>query len=252
MTNFPSISLRKHYRKVNTSHHCLHTKSTVDLTQVPGEPEELTSTIVLTSPDRFYVDIRAFKKADLSNPIQWAFAGTSESVRESNGRCFSTWHHWIDSQTDDPALDRGEMITQDDGDVLEKGTTVDPDTGEEESYEELWTDLPLASGSASEHSRICVVLRAEEVEKGMRGMVIRIGGWCQGIMKKNGAVSVERRQRVEHGETNNQDSKQNSTTLRTGPDALPCKHILELDKFEPSKKVDCGAFIWKVIEISTW
>ncbi|KAL9049944.1 MAG: hypothetical protein Q9206_005290 [Seirophora lacunosa] len=235
MTNLPSISLRKHYRKV------------------PGEPSEPTSTIVLTSPNRSYVDIRAFKKPDLSNPVQWAFAGTSESVRDSNGRCFSTWHHWIDSQTDDPALDRGEMITQDDGDVLEKGTTVDPDTGEEESYEELWTDLPLASGSASEHARICVVLRTEEVENGTKGMVIRIGEWCQGILKKNGAISVERRQRLENGETNTQAEKQNTTTLRSGPDVLPCKQILGLEeKLEPGTKIACGASTWKVIEVSTW
>ncbi|KAL8650351.1 MAG: hypothetical protein Q9210_003875 [Variospora velana] len=229
---------------------------------VPGEPEEPTSTIVLTSAHRFYVDIRVLKdhpsEADigsgsqsyLSNPIQWAFAGTSESVCDSNGKCFSTWHHWIDSQTDDPARDRGEMSTQDDGDVLENGITLNPETGMEELYEELWTDLPLTPGSSSGPARICVVLRVEEVETGMRGMVVRVGRWCQGILKKDGAVSLERWQWVEDIE-NSRDGTWD-VTVRVGADELPCKHILDVEKSVEGTKIDCGAFSWEVVEVSTW
>ncbi|KAL8969923.1 MAG: hypothetical protein Q9197_004085 [Variospora fuerteventurae] len=244
MTNLPSISLRKHYRKV------------------PGEPEEPTSTIVLTSAYRFVVDSRVLKHlssiTDLdsgsqsyrSNSVQWAFAGTSESVCDSNGKCFFTWHHWIDSQTDDPAHDRGEMITQDDGDVLEKGTMLNPETGMEDSYEELWTDLPLTPGSSSGPARTCVVLRVEDVETGMRGMVVRVGRWCQGILKKDGAVSLERWQWVE-GKENSPDG-QWDVTVRVGADELPCAHILDVEKSVEGTKIHCGAFSWDVVEVSKW
>lgn len=55
-------------------------------------------------------------------------------------------------------LDKGEMIAQDEGDVLEKGTSMDPETGEEYSYEELRTDLPLEIVDSGKGARECVVL----------------------------------------------------------------------------------------------
>ncbi|KAL8784899.1 MAG: hypothetical protein Q9213_003712 [Squamulea squamosa] len=187
MTPLPSISRRKHYRTV------------------PGEPSEPTSTIVLTSPRGYYVDIRVCNKqqAHLSSDpktfngqLQWAFAGTKETL-QIGGRTISTWHHPIDSLSDDPKPDKGEMIELEDGDTLEKGETVDEETGEVVRYEELWEELPLDS-MKKEAGPVCIVLKIDEAH-GVEGsgMVIRIGGYCEGIFKDSQGITIERWEWVE-------------------------------------------------------
>ncbi|KAL9594908.1 MAG: hypothetical protein Q9219_006763 [cf. Caloplaca sp. 3 TL-2023] len=216
MTSLPSISTRKWY------------------SEIPNEPSEYTSTIVLTSPQRYYVDVRIWKEPEHEDQtpegedLQWAFAGKSESSSpDKSGRYSSTWHHWVDSKPSWHIIDRGEMIPQDNGDVLERGEAYDPDTEMPIEYEELWTDLPLSSPDDVEDTRVCSVWLGSIDEEAMNilGMVIHIGSWCQGILKHNGSVTVERWQRSE------KDSIENGTrwkrTFQTGKGELPCEGILE-------------------------
>ncbi|KAL8700841.1 MAG: hypothetical protein Q9201_005234 [Fulgogasparrea decipioides] len=242
MTKLPSVSLRKHYRSV------------------PGEPSEPTSTIVLTSPQCFFVDVRVFKGpqqeplhssayTNASKDLQWAFAGTSQSFNDLDGKRYSIWDHWIDSLTDHPPPDRGEMITLDNGDVLERGSTLNEKTGEVELYEELWTDLPM-DAEGLENGHVCVVLRTESEEGKTKGMVVKIRDWCQGMLKIGNEVTVERWQWT-------QDAVQKNTgkwgrTVRIGKAVLPCTDLLGDKQAQERTNIQCDGVPWKVIEVTTW
>ncbi|KAL8995003.1 MAG: hypothetical protein Q9169_005179 [Polycauliona sp. 2 TL-2023] len=236
MTSLPSISRRKHYRTV------------------PGDPSEPTSTLVLTSPRGFYVDIRNFDPPQPSpdpktfhGKLQWAFAGTKTSVQEE-GKMISTWHHPIDSLTDDPKPDVGVMEELDNGDVLEKGEMMDEGTGVVVRYEELWEEVPLLDEIRDEGRR-CVVLKTEEVEgaKGA-GMAVRCGSFVQGVIKDGeGKVTVERWEWV-HGVGEGRYER----TVRLGEGELPCEGLVNggLAEMGEGERVDVGGVGWVVVEVS--
>lgn len=225
----PTISERKHYRLV------------------PGEPEEPTSTIVLTSKDSYYVDVRVFrdkleeeknKEANTEGCLQWAFAGkshTTVSKDPSSQPSHTVWDHWIDSHSNDADSDEGDMWVQPDGDILEKGKNKDPDTGEETEYEELWHDLQVEA-FGKKHNRSSLVMKADEPERHVRGMAIKIGGWCEGILKVDDELTVERWEwkptasasNVTSDEASEEDGRTRNDWVRTikiGKGTLPCKII---------------------------
>jgi len=205
---------------------------------LPDEPSEPTSTKVLTSSQRRFVDIRVItedKSLEGVNPahIEWAFAGTSTS-KVANGKTLSQWHHWIDSKTAEPeaVVDKGEMLPEDaEGLALEKGEMVNPATGRVTEYVEGWRDgeisaVPppgekvveafydrlrsrgvrvegmqgkslmedeLQSSAAKEApARLSLVLRHEDATRKSRGMVIRLGHMCQGVVRVGDEFALER------------------------------------------------------------
>ncbi|KAL8766978.1 MAG: hypothetical protein Q9209_006390 [Squamulea sp. 1 TL-2023] len=234
MASLPSVSRRKHYRTV------------------PGEPSEPTSTIVLTSPRGYYIDIRVFNEPqlDLSSDsktfdgqLQWSFAGTKETS-QIEGRTISTWHHPIDSLSDNPKPDKGEMIELEDGDTLEKGESVDEETGEAVRYEELWEELPLNSMGA-EAGPTCIVLKTDEAHGVERlGMVIRIGGYCQGILKDIQGITVVRWEWVE-----GEGSGKWERTVRFGRGELPCGELLKGIEVKQGTWFDSDGWTWQVLEV---
>ena len=185
---------------------------------LPDPQAEPTSTQVLTSSQRRFVDIRVL--ADKSaNPdhVEWAFAGRSTS-NVVNGKTLSQWHHWIDSKTTKPeeVVDKGEMLPEDDsGLALEKGEMVNPATGRLTEYVEGWRDGEIGvvpqpgegvvkrfyeelsgrgvsvdglragsqSGGDSQPSRLSIVLQHEDVVRKSRRMVIRLGQLCQSVVR---------------------------------------------------------------------
>lgn len=80
------------------------------------------------------------------------------------------------------------MWEQDDGDTLEKGEMAHPLTGEIIPYEELWTDLDIDGPfkELGEEEKVCVVLMLDGSEDGAKGMVVRIGGMIQGVVRVGG------------------------------------------------------------------
>ncbi|TEA20602.1 hypothetical protein C8034_v008559 [Colletotrichum sidae] len=170
----------------------------------PDAPSEPTSTIVLTSPGRRFVDLRIFKSGpngeqDLhdTDRLEWGIAGTSSSSMIPDGKGgeirHSRWEHWIDSRTAEPenAADEGDMFPQEGELTLEKGRMVNPATGKECDYEELWRDVdpqPVADGKDVEY----VVLQFEDESSRARGEVIWLGRFCQGISKVGESVTAER------------------------------------------------------------
>lgn len=198
---------------------------------LPNPPSEPTSTTVLTSSQRSFVDIRIPASPPLDeglNPahLEWAFAGHSTS-KVVNGKTLSQWHHWIDSKSTKPedVVDKGEMLPEDDsGLALEKGEMVNPATGKLTGYVEGWRDgeigvVPVPGegvvkgfraelrgrgvrveglragsegGGEVESSRLSIVLQHENVARRSRGMVIRLGHLCQGVMRVGDDFAYER------------------------------------------------------------
>ena len=272
------------YRSASTiawyvSVHACSCKSQLRKIQLPGEPTEPTSTIVLTSKNSYFVDVRIFRNslehdkgkdpANLQGSLQWAFAGRSRKTEEqkTEGEGAISWHnvwdHWIDSKDDKPNCDEGDMIIQEDGSVLEKGVNVDVDTGMEEHYEEMWENLPVEAFGATQ-KRSCVAVEAYHPENHIRGLVVKVGGWCQGIVKKHHDLTVER---WRHQTPDSFTEKKSSSIIRTnestqtrkdwvrvfraGAGTLPCEvvcsHSEEALGYD-STFSDGSGIAWRIIE----
>ncbi|KAK1511617.1 hypothetical protein CABS01_07575 [Colletotrichum abscissum] len=209
---------------------------------IPDEASEPTSTIVLTSPQRRFVDLRILKQTPTVDGVQdthgierleWGIAGTSSSSTRTDDQGaevrHSRWEHWIDSRTTEPenAADEGDMYERPDGLTLEKGRMVNPATGAETDYEELWRDVEpvtvppvgaVAEGGEAPKGVECVVLKHEDETGGARGMVVWLGRFCQGISRVGEEVAAERWEWKE-GEGWRR-------TVRIGDRALPCEVLL--------------------------
>lgn len=140
--------------------------------------------------------------------LEWAFAGVSSSEQRTDGDgkqiSHSIWRHWVDSRTRnaESVVDEGDMVTIPDGTTLETGRMVNPATGVQTDYEEVWESveaLPGVDMAAPDRAQgvFCAVVRLDE-PSGRRGMVIRLGQFCQGILVGDD-VHVERWEWTEEG-----------------------------------------------------
>lgn len=167
---------------------------------VASEP---TSTVVLTSPEHRFVDIRILK--DINEPdtsLDWAFAGISSSeTRDGVRHCI--WRHVVDSRTRTPeaVVDEGDIFPQADGRTLETGRMANPATGKLTDYEEVWNDLEAEgvpeirknpAESTQQPRARCVVLELEDEEREERGMVVCLGRYCQGVVRIGPRFAAER------------------------------------------------------------
>lgn len=179
--------------------------------------------------------------------LDWAIAGVSSSSSRNDGSggqiAHSIFYHWVDSRTADPesATDEGDMFPQDDGTTLETGSMVNPATGRETQYEELWHDVdPTSLGSAA--GLLCAVLKLED-GTGSRGMAILLGKYCQGFRKSGDQVSIER------WEWNEQTGWKR--TARMGQHALPCSEMTKDNvAFGVDETVETEDGVWTVVEIA--
>ncbi|KAI7781117.1 hypothetical protein LA080_015237 [Diaporthe eres] len=190
-----SISIRKHIRW--------------DV-EPPSEP---TSTLVLTSPGRRFVDIRVLTASSpdpapdpepghesfgtlTRDRLDWAFAGTSSSNKVSRADGSETTHsvfnHWIDSRTTEPQLvrDEGDMVPCPGGLALEVGSMVNPATGRMTAYEELWLDKVPAPRSAQDPK--CVVYQLLDEPAAKRGQFVCLGHYAQGVLRVGDTFTAER------------------------------------------------------------
>ncbi|KAI8209197.1 hypothetical protein K4K52_000714 [Colletotrichum sp. SAR 10_76] len=227
---------------------------------VPDEAGEPTSTIVLTSPQRRFVDLRILKaptaegqEAHGAERLEWGIAGTSSSALIPDGKGgevrHSRWDHWIDSRTTEPetAGDEGDMYPQEDDLTLEKGRMVNPATGQECDYEELWRDVDPkpASVKADDAAKPeCVVLKYEDETSKARGMIVWLGRFCQGISRVGEDVSAERWEwKEEEGW---------KKTIRIGAEGtMPCEVLLKTGaQLSVGAHVKHGEMVWDVLESS--
>ena len=209
---------------------------------------------MLTSRTSNYVDVRIYKdehqKAQDESILEWAFAGKSYTAQISiddgvNTPQHALWEHWIDSKSDKRShdeLDEGYMRPQPNGDILERGTQKHPVTGLDCEYEELWGELDVEV-VGNEKSRISVVLETEINNKNARGLVVRVGRWCQGILQTGDKFTVERWQWV---------NSEWNRTVRVGDGVLPCDATFIDGTLSEEDLVRSGDLHWKVVENFHW
>lgn len=132
--------------------------------------------------------------------------------------------------------------------TLEKGRMVNPATGEECDYEELWRDLePAVVSSSSDASdpAECVVLKFEDGPGKARGMVVWLGRFCQGISRVGEDVTAERWEWKE--------AEGWKRTVRIGGEGvpLPCEVLLKTGaRLGVGAHVKHGDLVWDVLESS--
>ncbi len=163
------------------------------------------------------------------------------------------------------------MWVQYNGDILEKGKNTDPVTGEETEYEELWHDLQVEV-FGKKHNRSSLVMRADEPGRNIKGLAIKIGGWCEGILKVGDALTIERWEgkatdcasdvaSTEGSKEEERTRNDWTRTFRIGKDTLPCKILCERTwgKFglnavlKSTTDIDWKSDIeWKVVEEYYW
>ncbi|EGO58838.1 hypothetical protein NEUTE1DRAFT_78313 [Neurospora tetrasperma FGSC 2508] len=185
-------------------------------------PSEPTSTMVLTSPSGRFVDLRIFKE-DPSSPnhtsvfinpnshtgsepdaeeaktlplsrMDWAIAGTS--THTSTRPTIGVLHTEAGGgpSPDEAAADEGDMYRiPGEGNeklALEKGRMVNPESGQEEEYEEVW--VPDEEGATEPLYVNCVVWELDDKLKNKKGRVVKVGRWAQGISRRGNELLCER------------------------------------------------------------
>lgn len=191
---------------------------------LPGPATEPTSTVVLTSPERRFVDVRVLlptETADALERLDWAIAGKSTSETLPDGRTHGTWSHWVDSRTRlvENVVDHGYMSEQPDGSTLETGNMINPDTGAAGDYEEVWKDIDMSGHD-------CVVLQAHDDALGVRGLAMRLGHFYQVVLRTGDDFSLARWQRQpadEGGEWLRSVAMGSRSASLPGPSSLPAE-----------------------------
>jgi hypothetical protein len=166
--------------------------------------------------------------------------GLSRSV------CHSTFSHWIDSRTDTPGPDQGDMYPQPNHTTLELGAMFNPLTDSEQAYEEVWVDY---SASAVEGSRWSIVVDLEDFEHKAKGRVVRVGEHCQAILKVGDQVTVERWK----FEVPDKDSKGDwKRVARLGDLFLPVSLAFKPQSLIEGNTLTYGDYNWVVKEVYSW
>nr|POF03869.1 hypothetical protein CFP56_21625 [Quercus suber] len=229
-----------------------------------GEASEPTSTLVLTSSDNYFVDVRIFKASEKQGKatserdgdvlpaqrLEWAFAGTSTSEwrndHDGGQIVHCTWKHFVDSKHSDATgvIDEGDMFPQSPPHAdrtLERGRMVDPTTGRMTDYEEVWTDVVASKTLGGKGTVTVVVLRLCDENAKAKGMVVRVGQFVQGVVRVQEEFACERWEWEE--------SQGWKRKARVGDLFLPCGAAIEACKITLGGKVKYGAFVWEIIEL---
>jgi hypothetical protein len=149
---------------------------------LPSPPSEPTNTLVLTAGiptssqcSNFFVDFRPLSASP--SECEWAFAGYKVQPHPNKSR----WIHLIDSrgaewEGEHGIEDSGVFETLPNGDELERGEMLNPVSGKVGPYEEVWRDEPLPPN-------LQVTVALTETDGGVKGVVVRMGQWLQGILR---------------------------------------------------------------------
>lgn len=227
-------------------------------------PSEPTSTLVLTSPNHYFVDIRVLKTAlanmsheASSNPdripslarehLDWAIGGTSAShmrTRPDGSQVsHSVFTHWVDSRTTEPeaATDEGDMLPQPDGTTLETGRMINPATGVETDYEELWRD-----GAAKDVPALAkwTVLQIHDDSQQKRGMFVQLGKYAQAVLRIGDSFTAER------WEWNASSSKWVGNFRIGDDDAFPLEDLIPTTQevHQAGDQIEAWSGMWSVLE----
>ncbi|KAH7400832.1 hypothetical protein DE146DRAFT_476415 [Phaeosphaeria sp. MPI-PUGE-AT-0046c] len=219
---------------------------------------EPTSTLVLTAPSGTFVDLRFLKPTSPSTSeevaLEWGFAGHSSSApisgKESAGVKHSTWTHFVDSRVpvgQTIPVDEGDMYPISDTRTLEHGHAFHPHLKAVKSHEEMWEDEHVTSTSTTapqEGKKRCVVLRCQNDARGVRGVVVRLGKYVQGVLVVGNEVTAERWEWSAEGGW--------KRTKRVGKGMVPCAVLVQEELMKEGVKVQFGEFEWVVESVWEW
>lgn len=237
----------------------------------------------MTSPAGRFVDIRILRPHDLCvatpNPpfaallqeandaadkyqspaLDWAFAGTSTrtvtrhaiSATGEGELSRAQWTHSIDSLEVDAAQvdDQGDCRVYFNSELAvmmeeELGEGRNPATGEMQVYRETWAlPEPDFLSSKSPAQRVCYVLQLDEPSQDAKGLLVRVGAWVQGIVRRGEHVSTVRQHVVLHDD----GSESVDQDIRVGPNAHEFPAV-PLADFSPQD----GHDKWVFVERTTW
>lgn len=117
---------------------------------------------------------------------------------------------------------------------------ANPTTGQKETYSEMWRDVqPLLRKDGGLE---CAVLQLQDDEFQTRGMVVRLGQFCQGVVRQGEKFALER------WEMSAEEGWKRS--VRMGDLWLPCGGAMQMDQLVLNGKVRFGADEWRVLELS--
>lgn len=125
-----------------------------------------------------------------------------------------------------------------------------PRTGQPTDYEEVWIDEPAMGGglaggevAAAGGAVVAVVLTLQDDENRARGMVVRVGQFCQGVLRAGDAFACER------WEWTAGQGRGWRRAARVGDLFLPCGLAMEEGKIRLGGSVRFGDFKWTVVEL---
>ena len=81
--------------------------------------------------------------------------------------------------------------------------------------------------------------------------MVRVGSWCQGILKIGDGVTIERWQWRPEGSANTERGGW-KRVVRTGSDVLPCDITFSTKGLEDKKNVQSGHLLGEVVENFGW
>ncbi|KAK8172297.1 hypothetical protein BKA80DRAFT_306869 [Phyllosticta citrichinensis] len=174
---------------------------------LPSVPSPTKSPVDSTNPGSQQPDAAAAAHAPPSpllpntggpaSRLEWAFAGFSESGPSPVGIphvVHKKWVHVIDSRCgfdEEGTADEGDLWDRPGGYSLETGIMRHPATGVDVAYQEMWKEVDVKAVNR-EPLRYAVVLSHHNPQLKSRGMIVRVGQYCQGIYMLDREVTVER------------------------------------------------------------
>ncbi|GJN89128.1 hypothetical protein Rhopal_002102-T1 [Rhodotorula paludigena] len=193
----------------------------VSLRWPPGPAAELEDVLVIQGRSGFFLDLRTRRTSSQLVPgeggrstpstqdaqVEWATAGWKVLLPPETGENHprTRFDAVIDSRRssshptsdDRPASDEGSFETLPDGDVLEHGVMLRPETGNSAPYEEVWRRLPLARDR--QPPRI-LILEARDDQRHEHAFLGRVGDYELGLLDGPAGFGVVRRELNEEGE----------------------------------------------------
>lgn len=127
------------------------------------------------------------------------------------------------------------MYEQADGTTLEKGSMVNPATGQDTAYEESWLDIEVA---VNDDKKSCFVAKLDG--KDCRGMVVMLDGLCQGVMRRGDHVAAERWEKKNGAWTR---------SVQVGQGDLVCESLItDEEQFAVGHKIMSKEGTWQIVE----
>jgi hypothetical protein len=148
------------------------------------------------------------------------------------------------------------MFTLPEDRALEHGHAPDA-FGVQRSHEEMWRDDAICATNAA-GTKVCAVLRCVDEEAGVRGVVVRVGQWVQGLLWGPEGLTCERWEFEFEDEDGKgiagekEETEAWKRTARIGEGFLPCAVLMRTSVLALGGTVQYGSVQWRVEELWEW